>query len=95
MESKNMVLMNLFSGQQEKQTYRTDLWTWGEGRGLRVRYKESNMEIYNSMCKIDSNRNLLYDSGTSNRGSVTIWKVGWRERWERGLGGKGHECTYG
>ena len=53
------------------------------------------METYKSICKIDSNGNLLYDSGNSNRGSVTIWKGGmWREMGER-FGGKEHECTYG
>ena len=35
-------------------------------------YGESNMGIYNTICKIDSQWNLLYDSGNSNRGSVTI-----------------------
>ena len=29
-------------------------------------YGESNIEIYNTMCKADSHRNLLYDSGNSN-----------------------------
>ena len=53
------------------------------------------MKIYKSICKIDSNGNLLYDSGNSNRGSVTIWKAGmWREMGER-FGGKEHQCTYG
>ena len=30
-----------------------------------------------------ANGNLLYDSGNSNRGPVTIQKVGWGGRWER------------
>ena len=34
----------------EKQTQRTDLWTWGEGE----MYGKSNMETYIIMCKIDS-----------------------------------------
>ena len=34
-------------------------------------YGESNMETYNAICKI-ADGNLLYDSGNSNRGSVTI-----------------------
>ena len=34
----------------EKQTYRTDLWTWGEGE----MYGKSNMETYITICKIDS-----------------------------------------
>ena len=33
MESKKMVLMNLFAGQQRRQIQRTDLWTqWGKER---------------------------------------------------------------
>ena len=35
-------------------------------------YIESNMEAYVTICKIDSQWELLYDSGNSNRGSVTI-----------------------
>ena len=33
-------------------------------------YGESNMETYITICKIDANGNLLYGSGSSNRGSV-------------------------
>ena len=43
----------------------------GEGEG--EMYGESNMEIKNTICE---NGNLLYDSGNSNRGSVTINKGG-------------------
>ena len=43
----------------EKQTQRTDLWTqgWGGRRGEEGEdemYGESNMEIYNTTCEIDS-----------------------------------------
>ena len=41
-----------------------------EGEG--ETYGESNMETYNTIRKIDSQWELLYDSGNSNRGSVTI-----------------------
>ena len=30
MESREMVLMNLFAGQEQTQTWRTDLWARGE-----------------------------------------------------------------
>ena len=33
MESRKMVLMNLFAGQQWRNRHRTDLWTRGMGRG--------------------------------------------------------------
>ena len=37
----------------EKQTYRIDLWTWGEGREGKM-YVESNMETYITICKINN-----------------------------------------
>ena len=45
--------------------------------------------------KYIANRNLMYSSGNSNRGSVSTWRVGWRRRWEGGSGGRGYVCTYG
>ena len=38
-------------------------------------YGKSNMETYISICKI-ANGNLLYNSGNSNRGSVSTWRRG-------------------
>ena len=40
----------------EKQTWRTDLWTWWGGgeEGEGEMYGESNMEIYSTKCKIHS-----------------------------------------
>ena len=37
-------------------------------------YGRSNMETYITICKIDkiANGNLLYGSGNSNRGSISI-----------------------
>ena len=40
MESRKMVLMNLFSGQQGRNRQRTDLWSWEEGKRERVRCTE-------------------------------------------------------
>ena len=45
--------------------------TVGGEEGEGEMYGESNVEIYNTICKIDSNGNLLYNSETSNRGFVT------------------------
>ena len=44
-------------------------------------YRKSNMETYITVCKIDSNENLLYGSGNSNRGPVSIKRGGWGGRW--------------
>ena len=41
-----------------------------EGEG--EMYGESNVEVYSTICEIDSQWNLLYDSGNSNRSSGTI-----------------------
>ena len=54
MESRKVVLMNLFAGQQELQAQRTDLRTWEEGRKERVGGKERlpwNINI--TTCEID------------------------------------------
>jgi len=34
-------------------------------------YGESNIEIYSTLCKTDSQWEFAYDSGNSNRGSGT------------------------
>ena len=50
----------------EKQTYRTDLWTPGEGRRERVRCMERvTWEFTIPYVKQIANGNLLYDSGNS------------------------------
>ena len=92
MESRKMVLMNLFSGQQRRNRHREQICGHGgEGRRERMKCMESNVETYNSTCKIDSQWDLLYDSGNSNRGSVTISKGGT----QREMGGSfGREGTW-
>ena len=50
----------------EKQMWKVDLWTWGEGE----MYGRSNMETYITVCQI-AKGNLLYGSGNSNRGFVS------------------------
>jgi len=55
MESKKTVLMNLFSGQQWRNRHREQPYGHGGGEeGEDEIYGESNMEIYNAICKIDS-----------------------------------------
>ena len=58
-------------------------------------YGKSNMETYITKCKINSNGNLLYGSGNSNRDSVSPRGVGWGGRWEGGSKGRGYMNTYG
>ena len=56
MESRKMVLKNLFAGQQWRNRHRE--WTYRHGvRGGKGEiYGESNMETYITTCKIDSHR---------------------------------------
>ena len=66
-----MALKNLFTGQQWRNRHREQTYAHGERGGEGEMYRKSNMETYITICKIDSNRNLLYGSGNSNRGFVS------------------------
>ena len=68
MESRKMVLNNLFAEQQWRNRHREQTYGHGEKGGEGEMYGESNMETYITICKI-ANGNLLYGSGNSNRGS--------------------------
>ena len=39
-------------------------------------YEESNMEIYNTICEIESQGEFAVSAGNSDRSSVTIRRVG-------------------
>ena len=54
MESRKMVLKNLFTGQQQRKRHRE--WTYGheERGGEGEMYGTSNMETFITICKIDS-----------------------------------------
>ena len=54
MESEEIALMNLFSGQQWKTRYSRPMDKVGGEKGEGEMYGESNTEIYNTICKIDS-----------------------------------------
>ena len=74
----------------EKQTQRTDLWTWGE-KGESVRCMERvTWKLKIPYVKQRASGNLLYDSGNLNRGSVTIQKGGMRSGMGGGLGEISH-----
>ena len=49
-----MVLKNLFTGQQWRNTHRKQTYGHGERGGEGGMYGESNMETYITICKIDS-----------------------------------------
>ena len=70
MESRKMVLKNLFTGQQWRNRHREQTYGHGERGGEGEMYGKTNIETYIIICKI-ANGNLLYVSGISNRGSVS------------------------
>ena len=53
MESRRMVLKNLFMGQQWRNRYREQTHGHGERGGEAEMYAKSNMETYITICKID------------------------------------------
>ena len=54
MESRKMVLKNLFSGQQWRNRHREQSRGHGHRGGEGQMYRKSNMESYITICKIDS-----------------------------------------
>ena len=54
MESRKMVLKNLFTGQQWRNRHREETYQHGERGGEGEMYEKSNMETYTTICKIDS-----------------------------------------
>ena len=70
----------------EKQTLRTDLWTQLMGGEEGGRYRENNIKIYITICKIDSQWEFV-----SQWGFITTWRGGmgrevggvlkWEGRW--------------
>ena len=57
-------------------------------------YGESNMETYNTICKIDSQREFTVWLRNSNRGSVSTLRDGWGGRWGGVSKGRGYMYTY-
>ena len=56
MESRKMVLKNLFTGQQWRNIHREQTYEHGKTGREGELYGESNKETYITMCKIDSQR---------------------------------------
>ena len=65
-----MILKNLFTWQQWRNRHREPTYGHGERGGEGEMYGESNMETYITICKKIANKNFLYGSGNSNKGSV-------------------------
>ena len=83
MESRKMVLMKLFVGQQWRHRHREQTMDMEEKVGCMERVTCKRTSPY---VKQIANGNLLYDSGNSNWGSVTTKKGG--------MGRGGSKATY-
>ena len=72
MESRKMVLKNLFTGPQWKNRHREETYGHGERGGEGEVDGKSNMETYFIICKIESKRKFAVWLRNANRGSVSI-----------------------
>ena len=70
MESRRMVLKNLFMGQQWRNRQREQTHGLGERGGEGEMYGKSDMETYITICKIDRQWEFAMWLRKSNRGSV-------------------------
>ena len=84
MESRKIVLKNLFTGQQRRNRHREQRNGHGERGGEGEMYGESNTESYITVCKIDSQREFAVWLRKLKRALYQSRGVGWGGRWERG-----------
>ena len=59
MESRKMVLKNLFTGQQWRNRHREQTYGHVERGGEGELYEKSNMETYITICRIDTRNKTL------------------------------------
>ena len=88
-ESRTMVLKNLFAGQHCRNRHREQNYGHGEQGGEGEKYGESNVETYITICKIDTQwefavclKELI--QGFCNNLEVWDGEGDWREVQERG-----------
>ena len=92
MESRKMVLMNLFARQQWRNRRREQTYGHGERGGKDETYGESNMETYITICKIDSQWEFAVWLRKLKQGLCNNLE-GWDG--EGGSRGRGHMYTCG
>ena len=68
MESRKMVLKNLFTGQQWRNRHREQTYGHEERGGEGEMYAKSNMETYITICKIDSQQEFALWLGKIKQG---------------------------
>ena len=96
MESRKMLLiMNLSSGHQWKNSHREQTYGHGERGGDGEMYGESNMKTYITVCKIDSQREFAVWLRKLKWALYQPRGVVWGGRWEGGSRGRGYVYAYG
>ena len=81
-----MVLKNLFTGQQWRNTHREKIYGHGERGGEGEMYEKSKMETYITICKIDSQREFAVWLRKLKQGLCINL-----ERWDREGDGRGFQ----
>ena len=72
MESRKMVLMNLLARQQWRNRHREQIYRHGGSGGEGEMYGKVTWKLILPYVKEMAKGNLLYGSGNSNRGSISI-----------------------
>ena len=92
MESRKMVQMNLFSGQQWRNRHREQTYGHGERGGEGELYGKSNMETYITIYKIQEFAVWLRKLKQGLYISLEVWESG---RWEGGSNRREYMYIYG
>ena len=97
MESKKMVLKNLFTGQQWRNRHREQTYGHGEKGGEGEMYGKSNMGTYITICNIDSRiQGMCCMAQETQTGDLYQPRgVGWGGRWEGVSQERGYMYTCG
>ena len=83
MDSRKIVMKNLFTGQQWRNRHREQTYGHGEMGGEGEMYGKSNTETYMTICKIDSEREFAVCLRKLKQGLCTNL-----EGWDRKGGGR-------
>ena len=95
MESRKMVLKNLFTGQQWRNIHREQTYGHGKWGGEDEMYGKSNMETYITVCKVDSQQDFAVWLRKLKQGLCLNLEEQEGERWEGGSKGREYMYTYG
>ena len=95
MESRRMLLKNLFTGQQWRNRHKEQTYGHGERGGEGEMYGKNNMETYTTICKIEPMGICCMARETQTGALYQPRAVGWGGRQEGGSKERGYVYTYG